>query len=136
MTAGAFDIQTLAKENKGDIIELRVSRDGDSFVALDASDKEAVSVPKGELSYCVGDIVLTRQLAWRQAAQGLVTENTQDVLFMSEVLYPKKNDDDVVSDLAEAVRKDLTEGLKDYFGVENPSSVILSKRSAKLMLEL
>ncbi|KAF2719504.1 B3/B4 tRNA-binding domain-containing protein [Polychaeton citri CBS 116435] len=124
VTAGAFDIQDLDNEP----VELRFSREDDTFLALDADESaKAVFIPPKELSYCVGNTVLTRQLAWRQSLKGLIKDETTDVMLMSEIL------DENGSKLAEAVRKDMVDGLKQHFGVD-AESVILGFGVGKLVL--
>lgn len=63
---------------------LRFTTTGDVFHSLDASEAEAV--PEGEAAYCGGNIVLTRHINWKQSREGLISENTKDVVFMAEIL--------------------------------------------------
>lgn len=102
--AGAFDLDLVDKA------ELRVTRDGDTFQALDAD--EPIAVPPGEVAYTAGPIILTRQLMWRQSRAGLVTPSTRRVLFMSELLpeHPP--------DLGDRVALGFREGFRRHFGVD------------------
>ena len=93
------------------------------FKALDADEKaDAAKVPEGELVYVQGSTVLTRQLAWRQAREGLVTAGTKDVIFMSEVFG--EGVEGTVSELAKGVADDLVDGLKRCFGVDARATVL------------
>lgn len=109
--AGAFDLAAL----DGQPLELRLTRDGDTFTALDAAETEAV--PPGEVAYAVGSTVLTRHFIWRQSREGLVTPETRDVVLLSEVLG------EVGSDVADAILAGFLSGLRDYFGVEGTGIV-------------
>src|SRR5437764_9857890 len=60
--AGAFDLGAV----RGDV-ELRPTREGDRFTALD--DDRGEPVPTGELAYCDGAVVLTRHVVWRQSRE-------------------------------------------------------------------
>jgi len=116
--AGAFDLVAL----DGQSLDLRLTREGDTFTALDAA-APAVVAP-GEVAYAVGSTVLTRHFVWRQSREGLVTPATRDVLLLSEVLG------EVGPAVADAVRADLLAGLRDYFGVEGTSAVVSAERPA------
>lgn len=108
--AGGYDLDALASP-----LELRLSRPGDTFEALDASAAEAV--PSGELAYASGQSVVTRQLVWRQSRLGLVTAATRSALFLSELLPSHAS-------LAEVVQHALATGLQDLFGVSVHSAVL------------
>ncbi|KAI4261361.1 MAG: hypothetical protein L6R42_003438 [Xanthoria sp. 1 TBL-2021] len=117
VSAGAFDLGELQKRSIKPL-ELRLSTPADTFRPLDAkSDDPPVPVTKGELVYVQDGTVLTRHLAWRQAVEALVTEETKNVIFMSEVF----NDEEATATptgLAASVAEDLVNGLKLFFGVE------------------
>ena len=116
VTAGAFDLGELQTASIHPL-ELRISSAGDLFKALDAeTDAELTSVGIGELVYVQGTKVLTRHLAWRQAAQGLFTEKTQNIIIISEVFNEK--DEPEPTELTRRVADDLVDGLRQYFGVE------------------
>ena len=98
-------------------LELRMSSARDSSKALDAeTDAEPILVGIGELVYAQGMTVPTRHLAWRQVAQGLVTEKTQNVIFMSEVF--NEQNEPRSTELTRRVADDLVNGLRLFFGVE------------------
>jgi DNA/RNA-binding domain of Phe-tRNA-synthetase-like protein len=98
-------------------IELRRTRPGDRYLALDAT--APVAVPAGEIAYADGEVVLTRHFVWRQAREGLIRPESRSVLLLSEILA------DVGAEVAEAVRRDLAVGLERHFGVR-PTSTVLS----------
>jgi len=102
--AGGFDLAHVAGP-----LELRPSRAGDAFAALDAAAPEAV--PPGEVSYADGATILTRHFVWRQARAALLVPETRDVFLVSEILG------EVGAETAEAVRADFERGLREHFGV-------------------
>jgi DNA/RNA-binding domain of Phe-tRNA-synthetase-like protein len=103
--AGAFDLAQITGT-----LELRLTRDGDTFQALD--DESPISVPPGEVAYADRRTILTRHFVWRQSRQGLVAESTRDVMLISEILG------EVGGDVAESVREDFSRGLREHFGVD------------------
>ncbi len=103
--AGGFDLEDVSLP-----IELRLTREGDTFRALDQEGD--LAVPAGEVAYVYGSTVLTRHFVWRQAQQGLITVETGTVLLVSEVLR------EIPGEVVEAVQQDLVDGLRDIFGVE------------------
>ena len=109
--AGAFD---LAEMNNS--IELRLTRSGDTFQALDEQDSEPA--PEGETAYATESVVLTRHFVWKQSLQALVRPTTTDVFLVSEVLG------ELPDAVAPSVRKNFEEGLKAYFGVGCTSFVL------------
>ena len=119
--AGAFDLEKLQVRDKAPL-ELRRSQLGDTFDLLGWGDTTMRAAPAGEVSYVQGNTVLTRQLAWLQAKQGLVTETTESVIFMSEVFGDEVRD--TPSELAKNVADDLVAGLKDFFGVEGRATIL------------
>ncbi len=114
---GAFDL--------GDIhgpLELRLTRDGDTFTAL--GDDEVINVPAGEVAYTDGSTIITRHFVWRQSRAGLITQETRDAFLVSEILG------EVGEDIAQLVLSDLNAGAQSLFGAttqpflvsaENPS---------------
>jgi DNA/RNA-binding domain of Phe-tRNA-synthetase-like protein len=102
--AGGFDLDEISGP-----LELRVTRPGDHFTALDS--EEPVDIPPGEVAYTDGPTVLTRHFVWRQARTGLITRHTRNVLLVSEVLG------ELGAEVAERVMYDLTEGVLRHFGV-------------------
>jgi DNA/RNA-binding domain of Phe-tRNA-synthetase-like protein len=136
VTVGAFDLNELKRlASDGHIhLELRRSKMGDTFLALDAPEgAKAVMTEEGEISYVQGCTVLTRHLAWRQSLQGLVTGETRDVIFMSEVF----NDEAIAqpTQLTENVLEELKKGLKEFFGV-GCNTVVLGDSIGKLSADL
>ena len=103
--AGAFDLGDVR-----DTLELRFTRVGDQFVALD--DETPVRVSAGEVAYASGQTILTRHFVWRQARAGLVTPATNDVFLIAEVLG------EVGPNVAGAVLADFRRGLQDWFSLE------------------
>ena len=67
-------------------------------------------------------MILTWHLARRQAAQGLVTEKTQHVVFMSEVLDEQNASGS--PELAQSVADVLVDGLQRFFGVEGQVTIL------------
>ncbi len=108
---GGFDLDQIAGP-----LELRLTRDGDQFLALDAA--EAVVVPPGEVAYADGPTILTRHFVWRQARAGLIVPATRNVLLLSEVLG------EVGAAVAEAVLAELRDGLRDDFDVASHGGLV------------
>jgi DNA/RNA-binding domain of Phe-tRNA-synthetase-like protein len=97
-------------------LAVRLTRDGDTFAALDAEG--VVAVPAGEVAYATGSTILTRQLMWRQARDGLIHPETRTVFLVSESLP------DCGPGLAEAVLDELGAGLQRSFGATARSFVV------------
>jgi B3/4 domain-containing protein len=76
---GGFDLDRVPGP-----LSVRLTRDGDTFSALDADG--AVPVPPGELAYATGTTVLTRQFMWREVARG--AEPSRDPLRVSRLREP------------------------------------------------
>ena len=113
--AGGFDLDELAGP-----LELRLSRQGDTFAALDAEAPEPVA--PGEVSYAAGSTVLTRHFVWRQARTALITPSTRRAILVSEVLGGL---DDAV---AAAVEADFSGGVETAFGVRPRTFVATGER--------
>lgn len=109
--AGAFDLDDL-----NDSLELRLSRSGDSFQALD--DAAPIEVPSGEVSYATGSTIITRHIVWRQSRTGLVTPATHRTILVSEVLT------DLGPAAATDVAADFQRGLFDYFNVQSTTAIV------------
>ena len=109
--AGGFDVAEL-----GDTIELRMTREGDKFHALD--EDTDVGVPSGEVAYAVDNTILTRHFVWRQSRKGLITESTKDVLLVSEILG------ELPGELADEVQTELLEGLEHFFNTAGAARVL------------
>jgi DNA/RNA-binding domain of Phe-tRNA-synthetase-like protein len=108
--AGGYDLDALAHP-----LELRLTRPGDTFEALDAPAPE--TVPAGEIAYTSGPSVVTRHLVWRQSRLGLVTDRTRTALFVSEVLPGQEA-------VAAALQDALVAGLRDLFGASTHAAVL------------
>ena len=111
--AGGFDLAQI--EGVG-ALELRLSRPGDHFLALDAA--EPLDVPPGEVSYAAGQTILTRHFVWRQARAGLIAPGTRRVFLISEVLG------EVGREVAEAVVEAFRAGLQAHFGVASQTFLV------------
>jgi DNA/RNA-binding domain of Phe-tRNA-synthetase-like protein len=101
---GGFDIGALGD---GDI-DVRLTRAGDTFLALDAEDPSAV--PAGEVAYVHGSTVLTRHLVWRQSRPGLILPGTSDVVLLCEILRDMPR-----PELLDEVRSTFVVGLERWF---------------------
>jgi DNA/RNA-binding domain of Phe-tRNA-synthetase-like protein len=115
--AGGFDLALL-----GDALELRLTREADTFRPLDSASAERVE-PK-EVAYASGNEILTRHFVWKQSHTGLLSESTRSVFLVSEVLGEVEESAD---GLAQAVLEDLCEGLRRHFGVE-PVNFLVEQR--------
>jgi DNA/RNA-binding domain of Phe-tRNA-synthetase-like protein len=102
--AGGFDLDHVAGP-----LELRLTRPGDHFTALD--EDAPLPVPPGEVAYADGPTVLTRHFVWRQARTALITPATRSVFLVSEILG------EVGPDVADAVLADLRDGLVTLFAI-------------------
>jgi DNA/RNA-binding domain of Phe-tRNA-synthetase-like protein len=116
--AGAFDLGDVAGS-----LELRLTRPGDTFTALDAA--EADTVPSGEVAYAAGNVILTRHFVWRQARAALVTPATRAVFLVSEILG------EVGRPVAEAVLNEFQSGLREHFGLTS-AGFLLDERHASI----
>lgn len=115
--AGAFDLAAIAGP-----LEVRLTRPGDTFTALDSDAPEAL--PSGEVAYTDGTTVVTRHFVWRQSRAGLVTPQTSSALLLSEVLG------EVGPAVADAVLADFLAGVRDYFGVAGSGGIISAESPA------
>jgi DNA/RNA-binding domain of Phe-tRNA-synthetase-like protein len=112
--AGAFDLAALDSD-----LELRLTRDGDSFSALDAEADEAV--PPGEVAYATGSTILTRHLVWRQSRLAAIGSGTRGALFVSELLGGHE-------ELAPSIESALVEGLRGHFHASVSAAVVSAER--------
>lgn len=117
LPAGGYDLA----EIDGDL-EVRLTRDGDTFRALDQSEPEPVS--PGELAYTCGDDVLTRQLVWRQSERALIRPGTRDAVLVAEAV------DGVPDEALDAVESDLRRGLEEWFGATTTTHRLDANRPA------
>jgi DNA/RNA-binding domain of Phe-tRNA-synthetase-like protein len=115
--AGGFDLAQL-----GNALELRLTRNGDTFRPLDSTSAERVE--PGEVAYASGNEILTRHFVWKQSHTGLLGESTSSVFLVCEVLGEVEESAD---GLAQAVLEDLSEGLRRHFGAE-PVSFLVEER--------
>ncbi|CAJ2510303.1 Uu.00g050060.m01.CDS01 [Anthostomella pinea] len=133
VTAGAFDLDEL--KAKPEPLELRVSKvEQDTFVPLDAPRAEPGKVDVKEILYAQGSTVLTRHMAWRQSAQALVTRESNNIMFMSEVFNEGAVGGEP-SELAVSVATSLQKGLKELLGVDSTVE-FLGLSLGKLEIEL
>lgn len=102
---GAHDIDTL----DGDI-EVRFSKNGDSFIPLGTEETEILE--DGELIYSAGDNVRTRRWIWRQSEQGKITNESKNIFFPIDG-FTNKNYDSVMS-----ARDELASLLKEVFSCD------------------
>ena len=112
--AGGFDLAQL-----GDALELRLTREGDTFRPLDSASAERVE--SGEVAYASGNEILTRHFVWKQSHKGLLGESTRSVFVVCEVLGEVEESAD---GLAQAVLEDLCEGLRRHFRAEPVSFLV------------
>jgi DNA/RNA-binding domain of Phe-tRNA-synthetase-like protein len=115
--AGGFDLALL-----GDALELRLTREADTFRPLDSASAERVE--PAEVAYASGNEILTRHFIWKQSYKGLLSESTRSVFLVSEVLGEVEESAD---GLAQAVLEDLCEGLRRHFGAE-PVNFLVEQR--------
>ena len=112
--AGGYDIDDLH-----DAMSLRMSREGDTFCALDEDAPEPI--PAGEVSYTDGSEVITRHFVWKQSRHALLKPETKKILFVSEILAG------LPEGTAETVAADFVDGLKTFFGVEAKAVILDSE---------
>jgi DNA/RNA-binding domain of Phe-tRNA-synthetase-like protein len=107
--AGGFDLAQLGNA----ALELRLTREGDTFRPLDSTSAERVE--PGAVAYASGNDVLTRHFVWKQSHKGLLEESTSSVLLVCEVLGEVEESAD---GLAQAALEEFSEGVRRYFGAE------------------
>jgi DNA/RNA-binding domain of Phe-tRNA-synthetase-like protein len=117
--AGGFDLAQLHGP-----LELRLTRSGDMFIALDEDVPQGVSV--GEVAYADGNTILTRHFVWRQSKIGLITQATQSVFLVSEILG------ELGSVVAAQVLAALSNGLEQYFGV-TPTTFLVDEQQPTIL---
>ena len=115
--AGGFDLAQL-----GDALELRLTREGDTFRPLDSASAERVE--PGEVAYASGNEILTRHFVWKQSHTGLLGESTSSLFLVCEVLGEVEESAD---GLAQAVLEDLSKGVRRHFGAE-PATFLVEER--------
>ncbi len=77
---GGFDLADPTAHH----MTLRFTEPGDTFHALDG--KVAEAIPVEEAAYASGKTVLTRHINWKQSREGLISQDTKEVVFMAEIL--------------------------------------------------
>lgn len=65
---GGFDLQSELCED----MELRFSKEGDEFTSLDSEQKVAFPLGEAVYMYAYKNIVVTRQINWKQSKEGLI----------------------------------------------------------------
>lgn len=108
--AGGFDVDGVSA------IELRFTRRGDVFQPLDGA--EVTEVEPGEVSYVVGNTILTRHFVWRQSKDALIQDRTSDALILAEVLG------DLPPEVTGQVARSLETGIERHFGVQAPALIL------------
>lgn len=117
LPAGGYDLA----EIDGDL-EVRRTRDGDTFRALDQPAPEPVAA--GELAYATGRDVLTRHLVWRQSERALIRPETRDAVLVSEATG------EIPDAALDAVAADLRRGLEGWFGAATSTHRLDADRPA------
>ena len=108
--------------SKSDLdIEMRYSREGDTFIPMGTDEKENVDM--NEVVYAVGNNVRTRRWTWRQSTEGMIDENTNYVFFPIDGF--KGFNDDKVVEAVEELKSILTsefncEVTSGYVDKDNP----------------
>jgi DNA/RNA-binding domain of Phe-tRNA-synthetase-like protein len=109
--AGGYDLDTA-----GNTIELRFTRDGDTFQALGAESEELL--PPGEVAYMSGQTGLVRHFVWRQSLAGMVTPTTTRLFLVAEVLAP------IGREAAATMLDETVSGLREFFGVASQAYLL------------
>jgi DNA/RNA-binding domain of Phe-tRNA-synthetase-like protein len=103
--AGGFDLDALTTN-----LELRYSREGDHFLALDSETGEAV--PPKEICYADASQVITRHFVWKQSKHAILKSDSSNIILVSEVLG------EVGEETALSVAHAFSDGLERYWGVK------------------
>jgi DNA/RNA-binding domain of Phe-tRNA-synthetase-like protein len=118
--AGGFELDQLETG-----LELRFSREGDEFQALD--DEAFSQVPAGEVAYADGARILTRHFIWRQSKIGLILPTSKNVLLVSEI--PGQLEESLCNE----VLASLVEGLRRYFQTA-PAAYVMNATNLAIQL--
>lgn len=110
---GGFDIDSVS-ELEG--LQLRYSKEGDTFLALDS--ESSVEVPPGEAVYAFGNVVSTRHINWKQSKEGLIMENSKNIVLMSEILQD--------SSVIELIKTDMKNFCQSKLNIE-PEFFVLNR---------
>jgi len=97
-------------------IELRFSKDNDTFIPMGTDEVEAPD--QGEVVYAVGNNVRTRRWAWRQSNEGKIDENTNFVFFPIDG-FIGVNEKEV-----KLAKKELEDTLHKIFNCETISGMV------------
>ena len=111
VTAGAYDVDRLEND-----MWLRFSKVGDTFTALDSD--ESIPIPAGEVSYADGDKIITRHYVYKQSKHALLTDDSKNVIFVSEILG------ELPEETAAEVAQAITDGLKTCFGIDTVAVIL------------
>lgn len=109
--AGGFDIDQLEYG-----LRLGLSAEGDTFIPLDR--EERISVSPGEVSYVDGSTIITRHFVWKQARHALLTPQSENIFFVSEILG------EISEEVVDKVKNGLVQGLKECFGVDGWCQIV------------
>ncbi|SMO52521.1 B3/B4 domain-containing protein [Melghirimyces algeriensis] len=112
---GGFDLDQIQSK-----LELRLTKPGDQFTALDA--QEPVALPSDEVAYASGSEILTRHFVWRQAKTALITPHTRNVILVCEILGGLEGS------LVDQVLSSFKQGLVKHFGVVPETTVLTEQR--------
>lgn len=115
--AGGYDL-----DSTGDTIELRDTREGDTFQALGSDVEEPL--PPGEVAYTAGNIALVRHFVWRQSLTGMVRPETTRLFLVAEVLG------EVGSQAGAALLDDFASNLDCLFGVRAATFLLDAEKRA------
>jgi len=98
LPGGAYDLPQL---DGG--LQLRVSKGGEPFSAIGKNENNPTIT--GEIVYSDDVEVITRQFLWQQADKGKITESTENLVFVFELL----------SDMGQEVLDNTVRTVKDQF---------------------
>lgn len=105
---------------------IRLTKDGDTFQAMNAEKSE--TVPADELAYTSGKNILTRHMVWRQGELSKIRPSSQSVLI------PIDTFDNVSETQLLNIIKELQKTISELFGVKIQTG-ILSKNSPSATLQ-
>lgn len=101
---GAHDIDSFIDGG----LSVRVADENDVFVPFGSDEPD--NPEPGEIVYASGNEVRTRRWTWRQGNNGMITEET------TNLLYPIDGFADVNMDKVEAAISDFEQYVKEFFG--------------------
>lgn len=99
---GGFDLDRIKND-----IELRFSKVGDTFKALDTD--EILELKDGDVVYADNSNIITRHFVWKQSTHAIMNPDTKRIFFVSEVLggLPEGS--------SQTVAKAFKNGIEKYF---------------------